>query len=126
MPTPRPAITRRASTSCSATAPFIPSPAPSRSRPTMRSRRVRETRRSMPASSRVFCALILTLPFGACSRDASTSERLEQLKSADVALRLQAVNELGRSAADAQLAVPALADALKDSDPFVRRDAARA
>ncbi len=55
----------------------------------------------------------------------STGDWVTQLKDKDVALRQQAVKALGKSG-EAGVAVPALAEALKDENAFVRRDAAGA
>ena len=54
----------------------------------------------------------------------STGEWVEQLHSRDSAQRLHAAKALGDRGKEAPVAVPALADALKDEDAFVRREAA--
>jgi HEAT repeat protein len=56
----------------------------------------------------------------------STRDRLEELRSQDSAQRLHAVKALGERGAEADVVVPALAEALRDPDAFVRRDAAAA
>jgi HEAT repeat protein len=53
-----------------------------------------------------------------------TDEWVRQLHSGDAAERLHAVQALGGRAAEAPVVVPALAEALKDENAFVRRDAA--
>jgi HEAT repeat protein len=55
----------------------------------------------------------------------STAELIDLAKSKDSADRARAVGALGKRGAEADAAVPVLAEALKDEDAFVRRDAAR-
>jgi HEAT repeat protein len=47
-------------------------------------------------------------------------------KAPSAAERLQAIDALKQRTAEAEVVVPALAESLKDTDTFVRRDAARA
>jgi len=54
----------------------------------------------------------------------STGDWLTQLKGSDVTQRRQAIRELGERAGDAQRVVPALSEALRDENQYVRRDAA--
>ena len=54
----------------------------------------------------------------------STEDLIKELKDADAARRLEAVRELGRR--DEAAVVPALVEALKDANGYVRRDAALA
>ena len=68
----------------------------------------------------VFCLLALA---AGCGR--STNYWEEQLKSPDPVARLHAVHALKERTKD-PAAVHVLADALKDEDTFIRRDAARA
>ena len=56
----------------------------------------------------------------------STSQWTEQMKSSDSVARLHAVHALKGRVNEPQVVVPALIDALKDDDTFIRRDAARA
>jgi HEAT repeat protein len=56
----------------------------------------------------------------------STADWIDQLHAKDSAQRLHAVKALTRRPAEAEVVVPALAEALKDEDTFVRRDAAKA
>jgi HEAT repeat protein len=71
------------------------------------------------------------LIFGACLLAAGcggkpTAEWVAQLRDKDSAQRLRAVKALGEKRAEADVVVPALAQALKDEDAFVRRAAAQA
>src|SRR5207237_6689700 len=77
-------------------------------------RRVREGRRSMSVSIRAALTFVAALALGGCGGQKNASEWIERLKARDPALRLQAVNALGKSGADPQQAVPALTAALKD------------
>ena len=54
----------------------------------------------------------------------STDDWLVQLKGPGVTQRRQAIRELGERAGDAQRVVPALSEALRDENQYVRRDAA--
>jgi HEAT repeat protein len=56
----------------------------------------------------------------------STAEWIEQLHSKDSAQRLHAVKALADRHQEASVVVPILAEALKDTDAFVRRDVAAA
>ncbi len=68
----------------------------------------------------VLCAVLLA----GCGGK-STGDWVEQLHSRDSAQRLHAAKALGDRRTEAPLAVPALADALRDEDAFVRREAAQ-
>jgi HEAT repeat protein len=70
--------------------------------------------------------LMLALCITGCGKGKPARFWAEQLKDPDVGLRLQAVQALGQVRSEAEVAVPALAGALTDREPFVRRDAARA
>jgi HEAT repeat protein len=70
--------------------------------------------------------LLVTLAVVLVGCGPSTSDQLEQLRSQNSAQRLHAVKGLGQRGAEADVVVPALAEALKDPDAFVRRDAAAA
>ena len=80
--------------------------------------------RTEPGGLSRLLAACLALALGGCGK--STAEWVEQLRAKDSALRLRAVKALGERGGEVEVVVPALAGALKDSDPFVRRDAARA
>src|SRR5438067_1190359 len=69
--------------------------------------------------------LALALLLGGCGGK-STADWVDQLHAKDSAQRLHAIKALARRPAEAEVVVPALAEALKDEDTFVRRDAARA
>jgi hypothetical protein len=69
--------------------------------------------------------LVLGIMLGGCGTK-STADWIDQLHAKDSAQRLHAVKALARRTAEAEVVVPALAEALKDEDTFVRRDAARA
>jgi HEAT repeat protein len=68
--------------------------------------------------------LVCLLPLVGCGK--STTHWTGQLKSPDSVARLHAVHALKERTRDAKAVVPALAEALKDQDTFIRRDAARA
>jgi HEAT repeat protein len=55
-----------------------------------------------------------------------TSDWVEQLKAKDGVQRLHAIRALSERPDEAVVVVPALSEALRDSDPFIRRDAALA
>jgi HEAT repeat protein len=67
-------------------------------------------------------SLVLLLAAGCGGR--STENWLGQLKDPEVVKRRQAIRELGGRAADAEQVVPALAEALRDGNGYVRHDAA--
>jgi HEAT repeat protein len=67
----------------------------------------------------------LALLLAGCS-GRSTNEWVAQLKAKDGADRLHAIRALSERPRDAEVVVPALSEALRDSDPFIRRDAAQA
>ena len=67
----------------------------------------------------------MTLAWVGCERKA-TADLIAQTRSADSADRARAAKALGERPKDAERAVPALIDLLKDPDAFVRRDAAQA
>ena len=56
----------------------------------------------------------------------STVHWTEQMKSPDSVNRLHAVHALKGRVNEPNVVIPALMDALKDEDTFIRRDAARA
>jgi HEAT repeat protein len=56
----------------------------------------------------------------------STADLTAQLKAGDAVARLHAVHDLEGRKRESDVVVPALAEVLKDEDPYVRRDAARA
>ncbi|HJT78441.1 MAG TPA: HEAT repeat domain-containing protein [Gemmataceae bacterium] len=56
----------------------------------------------------------------------STNDLVEQLHARDSADRLHAIRALETRGSEADVVVPALAEALRDHDVFVRRDAALA
>jgi HEAT repeat protein len=82
----------------------------------------------MPASTKRG-ALVLWAAFGmllcGCGGK-STADWIEQSRSKNSADRLHAIKALGNKSREAEVVAPALADALKDEDAFVRRDAAQA
>lgn len=72
-----------------------------------------------------------TLAFAGCLFIAagcakSTTHWTEQMKSTESVQRLHAVHTLKGRVTEPLIVVPALVEALKDEDPFIRRDAARA
>lgn len=67
----------------------------------------------------------LTLACFGCDRKA-TADLIAQTRSADSGDRARAAKALGERPKDAERAVPALIELLKDPDAFVRRDAAQA
>jgi HEAT repeat protein len=70
---------------------------------------------------------LLVLCAGGCGDRGRTEELIAQMHSQETAVRLHAIRALGeRGPKSARAAVPALSEALRDSDAFVRRDAARA
>src|SRR5262249_17238877 len=69
--------------------------------------------------------LSLGVVVGGCGAK-STADWIDQLHAKDSAQRLHAVKALACRPAEAEVIVPALAEALKDEDTFVRRDAAKA
>ena len=71
----------------------------------------------------VSCLIVLS---AGCGGGKPTAEWVEQLQSKDAAHRLHAVKALGDRGKESAVVAPALAQALRDGDPFVRRDAARA
>lgn len=72
-----------------------------------------------------WCLVCLVLVAGGCGQP-STAEWLEQLRAKDSSTRLHAVKALATRRGEAEVIVPALAEALKDPEGFVRRDAAAA
>jgi HEAT repeat protein len=81
--------------------------------------------RCQPQAGNILLLLSLVVLLAGCG-SRSTADLLNQLHAKESAQRLHAVNELARRAGEAEVVVPALAEALKDEDSFVRRDAARA
>lgn len=70
----------------------------------------------------VVCVLLLV---SGCGKK-STGEWVDQLRAADGSSRLHAIAALAERQGDADVVIPALAEALRDQESFVRRDAARA
>jgi|SRR5579859_2674301 len=70
------------------------------------------------------CLSLLGLVLLAGCRGKSGDDWLRQLKDPDVTLRRQAIRELGARPAESSRIVPALVEALRDENPYVRRDAA--
>lgn len=68
----------------------------------------------------------LSLFLFVCGCGKSTADWKKQLTSTDPAKRLQAVQGLKQRANDSEVVVALLAEALKDENLYVRRDAARA
>lgn len=74
---------------------------------------------------RVGWLMMLVVLLAGCGKQKSTEELVSQAQAADESARLQAVRAL--SAGPKQpMVVPALTEALKDQNHYVRRDAARA
>lgn len=71
----------------------------------------------------IAAALICIALVGCGSRP--IAEWLDELKEKESSRRVRAVRALGERGAEAERAIPALAQALKDEDAFVRREAAR-
>jgi HEAT repeat protein len=69
--------------------------------------------------------LALVIGLGGCGAK-STADLIDQLHAKDSSQRLHAVKALATRASEAEVVVPALAEALKDEDTFVRRDTAKA
>ena len=83
------------------------------------------SRRDKPGGSpRSVVTAFLVLILAGCGR--STSDWVRRLRSPESSERLHAVKALGDRPKEADVVVPALADALHDEDAFVRRDAAEA
>src|SRR6266496_4799088 len=68
------------------------------------------------------CFLLLAC---GCGGAKSTPAWVEQLQAQESSERLRAAQALGERRAEATLVVPVLANALKDTDAFVRREAAK-
>jgi HEAT repeat protein len=66
--------------------------------------------------------VLLVLSAGCGSRP--TDDWLRQMKDPDVVKRREAIRELGSRPGEADRAVPALAEALRDESGYVRHDAA--
>ena len=84
----------------------------------------------MPASIRgrtlpFILLALLVMPLLGCGGK-STTELIAQLQAKNSSERLRAVKELGERSREADIVTPALADALKDKDAFVRGGAAEA
>ncbi len=75
-----------------------------------------------------FGALVAILALGACGcgGSKSTAEWIELSKSKDSAERSRAIGALAEKKSEAEVVIPALVEALKDTEAFARRDAARA
>jgi HEAT repeat protein len=70
----------------------------------------------------VVCGMVL---FAGCGGK-STDDWVQQLRSGDGSQRLHAIRALENRGTEAPVVVPALAEALRDENAFVRRDAAAA
>jgi HEAT repeat protein len=70
--------------------------------------------------------LAVVLCVTGCSREKSTQELAALATAADEPARLHAVRALSAGPKEAPVVVPALTEALKDQNYYVRRDAARA
>jgi HEAT repeat protein len=81
--------------------------------------------RFRPAARRLALAAALLAAAG-CGRGKTTQDWVAQMKDSDSAQRLRAVKAVAGSRSEAALVVPALAEALRDPNAFVRRDAAEA
>jgi HEAT repeat protein len=66
---------------------------------------------------------VLALLLAGCG-PRSTGDWLVRLKDPDVVKRRQAIRELGSKTADADQVVPALVEAMRDENGYVRHDAA--
>jgi HEAT repeat protein len=69
--------------------------------------------------------ILLVAALAGCS-NRPTHEWVAQMNAPEGAQRLHAIRALGERPAEAATVVPALSAALKDRDPFIRRDAALA
>ncbi len=69
---------------------------------------------------------LLSLATCGCGGSKSTAEWIELSKSKDSAERIRAIGALAEKKSEAEAVIPALIEALKDSNAFARRDAARA
>jgi HEAT repeat protein len=69
-----------------------------------------------------FAVMGLALFVAGCGTHKSTDDYLRQLKDADPVLRREAVREIADR--DADLAIPALTESLRDENLYVRHDAA--
>ncbi len=72
----------------------------------------------------LFC-LCVGLVLSGCGRQKTPEAYAAQARAGEAAARLEAIRALAGSES-ADLVVPVMTDALKDSDYYVRRDAARA
>src|SRR5205085_11144308 len=68
--------------------------------------------------------MCLVLLLTGCGQEKTTADWIAQLRDKDAARRLEAVKELGKREAELEVVVPALAEAVKDANGYVRRDAA--
>ena len=75
--------------------------------------------------ARVLLAGLVGLLAG-CGGSLSTEDCLRQLQEGDVVKKRQAIRELSSRPEEAERAVPALVEALRDESGYVRRDAAYA
>jgi HEAT repeat protein len=81
-----------------------------------------EERRTVRLTS--FFLLLCLLASVGCSKEKSTAELLEDLKSPQDREKITAVRLLPRHSGDAAKVIPALIEALKDKDGDVRRSSA--
>ncbi len=71
--------------------------------------------------------LLVALAVGLCGCGGkSTGDLVEQLHARDSSQRLHAIRDLEARTSETEVVVPALSEALRDQDVFVRRDAALA
>ena len=75
--------------------------------------------------ARVLLAGLVGLLAG-CGSSLSTEDCVRQIQEGDVVKKRQAIRELGGRPEEAERAVPALVEALRDESGYVRRDAAYA
>jgi HEAT repeat protein len=75
---------------------------------------------------RYLAAITLPLLLAGCTGNQTTADWLRQLKDPDVVKRREAIRELGDRLADAGPITTALAEALHDTNRYVRHDAALA
>ena len=74
---------------------------------------------------RKFLILCLAVVMG-CGKEKTTADWITQLHDKDSARRLEAVKELEKRETELEAVVPALIEALKDENSYVRRDSATA
>src|SRR5262249_34994699 len=127
MPTRCRAAIPAASSSSSATVPCTLLRSPSANRFMMPWPPARVTRswtkgRTKRRSIVKYCLLLSATLLAAGCGGKSTSDWVEQMHSSDSAERLHAAKALGERWGDASAVVPALTEALRDKDSFVRQE----